>query len=770
MSSTASRHPDPNALLTELTRDEKASLVSGQGFWWTRGVPRLEVPSIMVSDGPHGLRKQDRRNDHLGLGASLPATCFPTASALASSWDPDLVRSVGDAIGEEARAQGVSVVLGPGINIKRSPLCGRNFEYLSEDPHLSGVLGAAIVAGIQGRRVGASLKHFAVNNQEADRLRVSAEVDERPLREIYLAGFEHVVRTVQPWTVMCSYNRINGVYASQDRWLLTEVLRHEWGFEGLVVSDWGAVDDPVSAVTAGLDLEMPSTGGASADQLVAALEAGGLDPAVLDVAVSRVLRLVSQAVDAGHLDAEATFDVDGHHALARRVAADCAVLLRNERGLLPISLTSGRLAVIGELARTPRFQGAGSSAVNPTRVDDALAALREAVPRDVEVDFAPGYGVDDPRADVVALRREAADVARAADAVVVFLGLPPSYESEGYDRDHLDLPDEQVALLAAVAEVSTDVVVVLANGSVVTVEPWLHHAGAVLEAWLGGQAGGGAVADVLLGVVNPSGRLAETVPVRLADTPAFLDFPGEDRHVRYGEGLYVGYRHYDAVDREVSFPFGHGLSYTTFEHADLTVRVLPASSGHGSGWRGPDRVEVSVTVTNTGSVRGKEVVQVYVGDPVAAVARPVRELRGFAKVDLEPGASATASVVLAERDLSYWSTRAGGWVFEPGAFEVAVGASSRDLRQVAVVEVDGPALALPLDRESTLAEWLEHPVGHEVVLEALRNGPGGDLSGLVDDPDRRRMLGSFPLKRLATMLGVGHPLAMVDAMLAAVDG
>ncbi len=761
---------DVPALLAELTLREKASLVSGQGFWWTRAVPRLGVPSIMVSDGPHGLRKQDRRNDHLGIDASLPATCFPTASALASSWDPDLVRSVGDAIGAEARAQGVSVVLGPGINIKRSPLCGRNFEYLSEDPHLSGVLGAAMVAGIQGRRVGTSLKHFAVNNQEADRLRVSADVDERPLREIYLAAFEHVVRTTQPWTVMCSYNRINGVYASQDPWLLTEVLRGEWGFEGLVVSDWGAVDDPVAAVAAGLDLEMPSTGGASADLLEEALGSDALDPDVLDVAVGRVLRLVARSGEAGHPDGEAAFDADAHHALARRVAADGAVLLRNERGVLPLALAEGRLAVIGELARTPRVQGAGSSKVNPTRVDDALRALREGVARDVEVDFAPGYGVDDPRADVEALRAEAAAVARAADAVVVFLGLPPSYESEGFDRDHLDLPEEQVALLEAVAAVADDVVVVLVNGAVVAVDGWLHHPAALLEAWLGGQAGGGAVADVLLGAVNPSGRLAETVPVRLADTPAHLNFPGEDRHVRYGEGLHVGYRWYDALDRPVSFPFGHGLSYTTFEHTDLAVRVLPHTADGGAGWRGPDRLEVSITVTNTGPVRGKEVVQVYVGDPAAAVARPVRELKGFAKVGLEPGESTTVTVVLAERDLSYWSTRAGRWVFEPGAFEVAVGASSRDLRQVSVIEVDGPPLALPLDRESTLGEWLEHPVGHEVVLEALRSGPGGDLSGLVDDPDRRRMLGSFPLKRLASMLGMGRPEALVDALLARVEG
>jgi len=759
---------DAAALLAELTVEEKATLVSGSGFWWTRKVERLGIPSIMVSDGPHGLRKQARGGDHVGIGSSVPATCFPTASAIGSSWDVDLARRVGDAIGAEARGQDLAVVLGPGINIKRSPLCGRNFEYLSEDPLIAGELGAALVRGIQGHDVGTSLKHYAVNNQEADRLRVSADVDDRPLREIYLAGFERVVRTAQPWTVMCSYNRINGVYASQDRWLLTDVLRDEWGFEGLVVSDWGAVDDPVAAVAAGLDLEMPSTGGASAAKVAAAVTSGELPEDLLDLAVTRVLHLVDRALPG--VEADDTYDPDAHHALAREVAADCAVLLKNDGALLPLLAHEGRLAVIGEFARTPRFQGAGSSKVNPTRVDDALTALRQGVADGVVVDFAAGFGVDDPKADTAALLAEAVGTAEGAHTVVLFLGLPPSYESEGYDRDHLDLPADQLAVLAAVAGVNDRVVVVLANGSVVAVERWEHHAGAILEGWLGGQAGGGAIADVLLGVVNPSGRLAETMPLRLQDTPAYLNFPGEDRHVRYGEGLHVGYRHYDAVDREVSYPFGHGLSYTSFAYADLEVTALESSGDQHDHWLGELRLSVSATVTNTGAVAGKEVVQLYVGALDASVQRPVRELKGFAKVALAPGESQRVNLFLADRDLSYWSTRTGGWVLEPGRFEVSVGASSRDRPLVEVVTVDGPRPDFPLDRNSTLGEWLDHPVGHELLMATLQRSPGGDLTPMVEDPEQRRMLSSFPMPRLATMLGPALGPDLVDDLLAQLDG
>lgn len=758
---------DVPALLEQLTLAEKASLVSGQGFWWTRRIERLGIPSVMVSDGPHGLRKQARNTDHLGIAGSVPATCFPTASALGSSWDPDLLRQVGAAIGVEARAQDLGVVLGPGINMKRSPLCGRNFEYLSEDPVLAGHLGAAIVEGIQSQGVGTSLKHFAANNQEHDRLRVSADVDERPLRELYLLAFEHVVRTAAPWTVMCSYNRINGVYASQDPWLLTEVLRDEWGFDGLVVSDWGAVDDPVAAVTAGLDLEMPSTGGASAARLTAAVTAGELDEAVLDTAIGRLLGLLERALPGVEAD-DAPFDVDAHHALARAAAARCIVLLKDDDDVLPIGLDSGTIAVIGAFATQPRFQGAGSSRVNPTRVDDALSALRAGVAPGVTVDHAAGFGVDDPTADAAALLAEAVEVARGADVAVLFLGLPPSFESEGYDRDHLDLPADQVAVLEAVAAVNDRVVVVLANGSAVAVSGWEHHAGALVEAWLGGQAAGAAVADVLLGAAEPGGRLAETIPVRLEDTASYLNFPGEDRHVRYGEGLHIGYRHHDAVAGEVSYPFGHGLSYTTFAYADLTVRLL-AGTDDGTaehGWRGRPMVAVSATVTNTGDRAGTEVVQLYVGRPDRTVARAPRELKAFAKVALAPGESETVTFTLAERDLAHWSPRAGAWVVEPGTAAVFVGASSRDLRLTGSVALDAPPLVVPLDRSSTLAEWLDHPVGHEVLVAALRHSPSGDLTPLLDDADQRRMLGSFPLTRLTTMLGAsGADGDLVDHLL-----
>jgi beta-glucosidase len=763
---------DVPTLLSDLTIEEKAALCSGSGFWHTRAVERVGIPNIMVADGPHGLRKQTVSGDDVGMGLSVPATCFPTAAALGSSWDVGLLRRVGVALADEARAEDVGVVLGPGINIKRSPLCGRNFEYLSEDPVLSGDLGAAIVDGLQSRGVGASLKHYAVNNQETDRLRVSADVDDRPLREIYLAGFERVVKRAKPWTVMCSYNRVNGVYASQDPWLLTEVLRDEWGFDGLVVSDWGAVEDNIAAVAAGLDLEMPSTGGVSAARLVDAVKNGDLDEAVLDVAVRRVLQLLDRALPGA--EADDTVDLEANHRLARSVGAECAVLLKNEpcdgAPLLPLALPSGsRLGVIGEFARTPRFQGAGSSKVNPFEVTNALdeiGALVAGRGDDVTVEFAAGFGIDTTDADD-GLRNEAVAVAERADTVVVFLGLPDSAESEGFDRTHIDLPESQVELLQAVSAVNDRVVVVLSNGSVVSMAPWIDQAAAVLEGWLLGQAGGGAVADVLLGVANPSGKLAETIPLRLQDTPSYLSFPGEDSRVRYGDGIFVGYRHYDAVEREVLFPFGHGLSYTTFEYGELTTTVLDGDPSGAMTDR--ERVEVTLQVTNTGTVAGKEVVQLYVGDPESHVARPVRELKAFAKVDLAPGETEEVTFRLTGRDLSYWSTRTEDWVLEGGEFSIAVGASSRDLRRTAVVEVDPGPHVVPLHAGSTLQEWIDHPVGSAVLREALTTSPAGDLSSLIDPSEFLLVVSSVPLHRMVLMVNAGFPPSFIDDLLAAVD-
>ena len=748
--------------LADLSLEEKASLISGSGFWHTRAIDRLGVPAIMVSDGPHGLRAQPGDGDHVGLGDSIPATCFPTASALGSSFDVELVKGVGAAIGLEARAQGVSVVLGPGVNLKRTPLCGRNFEYFSEDPLVSGLLGAALVEGIQGQGVGASLKHFAANNQETERLRISARVDERTLRELYLAAFEWVVRTADPWTVMCSYNRINGVYASEDPWLLTEVLRHQWGFGGLVVSDWGAVNDHVSAVAAGLDLEMPSSNGTGPRAVLAAVASGALGEEVLDQAVERLLHLIDRSLPA-RLDPP-SFDADAHHELARIAAAECTVLLKNEDSILPLGDDLARVAVIGEFACSPRFQGAGSSKVNPTRVDDALGALRSRLGPSTVVDFAPGFGVDEPEADIPTLAAEAVELATNADVVIAFLGLPPSFESEGFDRNHIDLPSQQTELVEALAAVNDRVIVVLANGGVVATSAWQDHAQAIVEAWLGGQAAGSAIADVLVGRVNPSGRLAETIPVRLEDTPAFINFPGEGGEVIYGERIFIGYRHYDVVDRPVAFPFGHGLSYTTFAYSDLEVEVLNRKTP-ARDWRGPLCLRATVRVANTGGREGKEVVQCYLSELDATTTQPIRELRGFKKVLLGPGESTTISFDLAERDLAQWSVRSDAWVLHPGRFEVAIGASSRDLRVSETVEVAGALPEFHLDRSSTMADWLSHPKGRDVFVEGLRRAPGGDLSLLLSDEDTVMMLGSFPLNRLAIMMGDALGDGFVDDLL-----
>jgi len=729
---------DVERALAQLTLEEKASLTSGSDSWHLKGVERLDVPRLMVTDGPHGLRKQESSSEHVELSRSVPATCFPTAAALGSTWDVDLVRRVGEALGRETRANQVGVLLGPGVNIKRTPLCGRNFEYVSEDPVVAGEIGTALVDGIQSQGVGTSLKHFAANNQETDRLRISADVDERTLREIYLPAFERVVRGARPWTVMCAYNKVNGTYASEHRWLLTEVLRDEWGYEGLVVSDWGAVHDRVAALVAGLDLQMPAAGPRPDDEVVAAVREGRLAPEVLDQAVRRVLRLVADALPA--IDEPGTFDVDAHHALAREAAAAGAVLLKNDPvdGVPLLPLAGDDVLVVGEFARTPRYQGAGSSQVTPTRLDDALTALRGTLGADVA--FEPGFGIEgtQPTADDAALRDTAVAAARRARTVVLFLGLPAPDESEGYDRPRLGLPDNQLAVLRALAEVTPRIVVVLANGSAVDL-PWRDQVAAILETWLGGQAGGAAVADLLTGAAGPSGRLTETIPLRLEDTPAFGNFPGEAGHVRYGEGILVGYRWYDTRRVDVAYPFGHGLTYTTFRYDDLAVAV------HGAG---PDvRLDVRVRVTNTGTRAGAEVVQVYVGDPQASVLRPARELKAFRKVTLEPGEERDVTVELSARDLSYWHPGLRRWVVEGGAFVVEVGASSRDVRAVAEVDVEGEPLWGELTDMSTIAEWLDHPRGAALLAPLLEPHAGG--LGLAElDDSMRAMVLQMPARTL----------------------
>jgi beta-glucosidase len=725
--------------VSELTLEEKASLCLGSDFWHTAPVDRLGIPAIMVSDGPHGLRAQLEQGDHVGLLASAPATCFPTASALASSWDPELFRTTGEALGREAKKLGVSVVLGPGINMKRSPLCGRNFEYVSEDPWLAGELATAMVEGTQSEGVGTSVKHYAANNQEDDRLRVSAEVDERSLREIYLPAFERVVKQAQPWTIMCAYNKLNGTYCSEHHWLLTEVLREEWGFEGLVVSDWGAVHDRVAALRGGLDLEMPPNLGVSDAAIVEAVRNGSLDESILDEAVSRVLRLVDRSQPAA-LAEGAEFNLDDHHSLARRAAHESAVLLKNDGRVLPLQPQEGStVAVIGEFARTPRFQGAGSSQVNPTKVDVALDELQSALGGRAEVRFAAGFGIGTTDNDGHLLR-QAVELAGEADHVLVFLGLPGEDESEGFDRTHIDLPANQLVLLHALAEVHDRLIVILANGGVVRVSTWEDRVAAILECWLSGQAAGGAAVDLLLGVANPSGKLAETIPVRLQDNSSYLNFPGEEGVVHYGEGIFIGYRAYDKLIQPVSYPFGFGLSYTTFQIEDVNVSV------GGSVADGDLAVTVTASVTNTGQRAGAEVVQVYIEDVVASVARPLHELKGFVRVDLEPGETKQVSCQLDERAFAFWSRRFGQWVVESGEFIIAVGSSSRDLVATEAITIDAPRLSLPLGPDSTLHEWLEDERGRELLTKR-------DMR-LLQDPELIKVIGTMPMHTLAAFQGM----------------
>ncbi len=702
---------DVAATLAAMTLEEKVALCAGRGLWSLGGVPRLGVPPIVLTDGPHGVRLM---KGDLGEAANLSeneaATCFPTASALAATWDLALLEEVGVALGEEARAMGVSVLLGPGANIKRTPLCGRNFEYFSEDPFLSSRMAAAWIRGVQRTGVAASLKHFAANNQEARRAYVDARVDARALREIYLASFEYAVTEARPWTVMAAYNRLDGTYCTAHRWLLTDVLRGEWGFDGLVVSDWGAIDVRAESLVAGCELEMPGFAGRGDADLVRDVRAGRVPLAVLDGAVMRILRLIqrtARAREPGH-----AYDREAHHALAHRAAAEGAVLLKNEGGLLPVSPAS-HLAVIGAFAQVPRYQGAGSSELTPTRLEDALGALRTRVAEaGGRLTYAPGYGRHLEHPDP-ALLAEACEAARGADAVLLFIGLPEAYETEGFDREHLRLPPAHDDLVRAVAEVNPRVAVILSNGAPVEM-PWHARVPAILEAYLGGQAGGGAVAGVLLGDLEPGGRLAETFPLRLEDHPVSA-MPKGPRVLEYRESLYVGYRYHDASGVDVLFPFGHGLSYTTFAYAELSLGAQRLREG--------DTLEVSVTVTNTGSRPGAEVVQLYVHPVAPGVFRPPQELKAFTKVRLAPGESRRVRLTLDRRAFAVWDAAREGWGVEPGTYEVRVGSSSRDVRARARVELTSEAPPMPRDVPAVYRD-VRTPGGfsHE-AFAALYGGP-----------------------------------------------
>ncbi|WP_405848742.1 glycoside hydrolase family 3 C-terminal domain-containing protein [Streptomyces sp. NBC_01518] len=697
---------DIDSFVGALSLEEKASLGSGAAFWVTKQTAGL--PAAVMEDGPHGVRHQSGDVDHMGIAPSDPATCFPPATALAQTWDPELIERVGEALGTEARSCGTDVLLGPGVNIKRDPRCGRNFEYFSEDPLLSGRMGAAWVRGLQRRGAGASVKHFAANNQEYERMRSSSDIDERPLREIYLRSFEHVVREARPWTVMAAYNRLNGVPATENHWLLTEVLRNEWGFDGLVVSDWGAVGDRIRAVRGGLDLQMPGGDAASDQEVVDAVRRGELAESVVTERARRAVQLALRADEARCAHPDVAFDVDRHHRLAREVAGRAIVLLQNDGDVLPLSADGGSIAVIGPFAVEPRIQGGGSSRVVPTRVDVAVDEMR-AIAGPTAVTATDGYRHDG--GDAERLRAEAARCAVAADVAIVFLGFTAREEAEGTDRTDIDLPAHQLELLDAVTAVQPRTVAVLVHGGVVR----LHEVGArvpaLLDGSLLGQAGGGAIADVLFGRVNPSGRLAETVPLRLEDAPSFPTYPGDQLRVRYGEGIFVGYRGYDRMKRDVAFPFGHGLSYTSFEYRDLQVSAAP------------DGIDVTVTVANTGPRDGREVVQIYLAKD-GGVQRPPVELKAFRSVRLAPGESAAVQLSISRDDIAYWDISLHRWVVEGGAYTVHAGASSRDLRLTKEIEVDADAVRRPFTENSTVGELLTHPVAARVIAEAVRLGTG----------------------------------------------
>lgn len=713
------KHQD---IIRELTLYEKVSLCTGKDFWHMNGVERLGLPEICLTDGPHGLRKKDESKKGSSLDNSVATTCFPTAVTTACSWDPQLLYKMGEALGEECLQEKVSVILGPGVNMKRSPLCGRNFEYFSEDPLLAGEMAAALINGVQSKGIGTSLKHFAANNQEARRMKINTVADERTLREIYLTAFETAVKKSQPWTIMNAYNRLNGEYCSDSKWLQTDVLRDEWGFEGLVVTDWGAANDRVKGVQAGNDLEMPGSQ-YNTGKLYDAVLNGKLDEKDLDTVVDRIIDLILKGKENLR---DYTYDKKAHNELAKEIAAASMVLLKNDDNILPLKKDSG-IALIGEMARAPRYQGAGSSNINPTKLTSAFDAFLE---EGYSPLYAAGYEKknDNPNYELIA---EAVKTAQKADIAVVFIGLTENYESEGYDRDCLDIPLAHTELLDAVCAVNKNVVVVLSGGSPI-IMPWLPKVKAVLNGYLAGQASGAAVAEILTGKVCPSGKLAETYPLSLLDTPCFENFPGAVRSVEYRESVYIGYRYYDSADKDVLFPFGYGLSYTDFKYSGLKLSKKKIKD--------TDTLTVSFKIKNTGKTAGAEIAQIYVADKESTVFRPKKELKGFVKVYLESGEEKTVSVELSKRAFAYYNVNIGDWHVESGDFDILVGASSRDIRLEGKVNVESTVDAVVPDYRETAPAYysvelknipdsqFEAILGHEIPKSTFGENEKLDLT------------------------------------------
>ncbi len=695
-------------LIAKMTLEEKASLCSGKDMWHFKGIERLGIPEIMVSDGPHGLRTQKNSGVSTNMNVSVDATCFPLACSTACSWDKDLVRELGKRLGEEAQKEGVQVVLGPGINIKRSPLCGRNFEYFSEDPCVSGELGAAFVEGVQSQGVGTSVKHFAVNNQETYRMSVNAVVDERTMRELYLSAFETVVKKSAPATVMASYNLINGQSASENVHVLDEILEKEWGYKGIVISDWGAVNHRVDGVKAGMHVEMPSSGGMNDELIVEAVKAGTLDEKVLDENVDRILDSVFTLY--GQRKEGATYDIGEHDAFARKAASECCVLLKNKNKILPLS-KKDKILVVGDMARNPRFQGAGSSFINCHKITSALDALTE---EGVQFEFEEGY-YKKTRKDCSKLIEKAVERAKDFDKVVIFAGLPGEYEAEGFDRKDMDMPASHNTLISEIAKVNKNVVVVLSTGAVVTM-PWINDVKGVLLAGLAGQNSGGATVDVLYGKVNPCGKLAETYPLKLSHVPSSANFPGDRYNVEYREGLYVGYRYFESVDAPVLFPFGFGLSYTNYDYRDIKTDKKEMDAD--------EKLTVTVTVENTGDRDGKEIVQLYVLHDGKTVYMPKIQLRAFDKVDVAAKSSATITFTLDKRAFAFYDVNEKDWIVESGEYEIAVGGNVRELKCRTTVTVTGR----DCDKDAPAAKgWyfspdVNKPVGDDDFKSLFKDG------------------------------------------------
>ena len=754
-------------LISQMTLEEKAGMCSGADFWNLKGIERLGIPKVMVTDGPHGIRKQAEAADHLGINESEKAICFPAGCATASSFDRDLIRRQGELLGQECQAMNVSTLLGPAMNIKRSPLCGRNFEYYSEDPYVSTEIAAALIEGIQSKNVGTSAKHFVANNQEKRRMTNSSDADERTLREIYLASFEGAIKKAKPWTVMSSYNRINGKFVGDSKEYLTDVLRKEWGFDGYVVSDWGAVNDRISSLAAGLDLEMPPGDYENDRLIVKAVQEGKLDESVVDQACERILNIIFRYIE--NRDEKAVFDYEKDHQAAAEIEAECMVLLKNENEILPLT-SDKKIAFIGKYAKTPRYQGGGSSHINSWKVESALEAAKE-IQELANVTFAEGY--QDEKDEVVeALQSEAVKAAAEADVAVLFLGLPDNFESEGYDRKHMNLPNCQNELVEKVLEVQKHVVVVLHNGSAVLM-PWKDQVEGILEAYLGGEAVGKAVAEVLAGIKNPCGRLAETFPLRLEDTPCYLTYGKGFDNAVYQEGVFVGYRYYTSRKMETAFPFGYGLSYTTFAYSDLQLDKKEMSD--------KEHVEVSVKVKNTGKCAGKTVVQLYVGAPETEVVRPVRELRGFEKIFLEAGEEKTVTFILGERAFAYWNTLIHDWYAEEGTYKVMIGENADQMCVGEEITVH-PTKELPktYSLNTCLGELMRDPKAQTVMAPFMQGmaqndaamdmaeANENDQSGVVNQEMMAAMMEGMPLRQLLSFVP-GIKREMLEQMVNALN-